>query len=210
MTDYLTEEEQIELLKNWVKQYSLVILAGVILAFISISGWRYWQQRQTRILTHASSVYDEMLTKRAQNDASATQVQAQKLFNHYEQTVYGKMAAFMLARNAIAMKNYTEAETQLNWIIKHSNVKAFRQIARLRLARLFIAEKKPEASIQLLKTVDDAKFNGLTDEIRGDAYLALKDTAKASEAYQQALTELPNAEAIRPLLQMKFDNLAKN
>ncbi len=46
MTEYLTEQEQVELLKNWIKQYSLVILAGVLIAAIGISGWRYWQQRQ--------------------------------------------------------------------------------------------------------------------------------------------------------------------
>ena len=77
LTEYLTEQEQIELLKAWIKQYSLVILAGVLIAVITISGWRYWQQRQNKILSHASAVYDEMLTMRAQNDGTVTLIQAQ-------------------------------------------------------------------------------------------------------------------------------------
>ena len=47
MTEYLTEQEQIELLKTWIKQYSLVIiLTAWSFAIVAITGWRYWQQRQ--------------------------------------------------------------------------------------------------------------------------------------------------------------------
>ncbi len=208
MTEYLTEQEQIEILKSWIKQYSVVILAGVVLAIVAITGWRYWQQRETRILSHASAVYDEMLTNRAQNDPASTYVQAKKLFTHYPQTTYGKMAAFMLARAEITKRNYPEAEKYLRWILDHSNLPSFRQIAKLRLARLQIAGEKPQAALETLASIEDKNFNGLTEEVRGDAYLAMNKPAKAREAYKQALTDLPNAETIRPLLQMKYDNLA--
>jgi predicted negative regulator of RcsB-dependent stress response len=208
LTEYLTEQEQIEILKSWIKQYSLVILAGVILAGFAIFGWRYWQERQYKVLSHASSVYDEMLTVRAQNNQEATLIQAKKLFAHYSQTSYGQMAAFMLARHAIVNKDYPEAEKQLQWVIGHSKIPAMRQIARIRLARLLIAESKPKDSIQLLNKIDDKTFVGLIDEVRGDAFLAMNDKTQARAAYQSALAGLPNAEVVRPLLQMKYDNLS--
>jgi predicted negative regulator of RcsB-dependent stress response len=208
LTEYLTEQEQIELLKSWIKQYSLVIIAGVVMAGIAIFGWRTWQDRQIRILSHASAVYDEMLTARAQNNATATHVQAQKLFDHYANTTYGPFAALMLARDAIAAQHYSEAETHLQWAFKHGDSAAIRQIARLRLARLYIAEQKPSDSLALLDDTDDASFNGLSYEVKGDAYLAMNNKPAAREAYKQALESLPNAEVIRPLLQMKYDNLA--
>lgn len=207
LTEYLTEQEQIELLKRWIKQYSVVILMGVVIALIAMTGWRYWQQRQNKIIAHASAVYDEMLTKRAQGDPTATFIQADKLFTHYSQTTYGQMAALMLTREAALKKNYVKAEKHLNWVLNHSGIPSFRQIARIRLARILIAEQHPEAAIKLLKKIDDPSFNGLTDEVNGDAYLALKNITLARQAYQQALTELPNAEVTRPLLQMKYDNL---
>lgn len=208
LTEYLTEQEQIEILKNWIKQYSMVILAGVIIAIIAITGWRYWQQRQNKILHHASAVYDEMLTKRAQNDPEATLVQAQKVFTHYSQTPYGQMGALMLARNAILNKDYPKAEKQLNWVLDHSSIASIRQIARLRLARVKIAEQKPDEAVKILQKIEQKSFNGLIDEVKGDAYVAMKNSVLARKSYQQALTELPNAEVIRPLLQMKYDNLA--
>lgn len=208
MTEYLTEQEQIDLLKNWIKQYSLFILAGVILAIIAISSWRYWENYQYRILSHASAIYDEMLTTRAQNDPVATQVQAAKLFTHYPRTTYAQMAALMLARDAIGKKDYTSAVKHFHWVLDHSKAPAIRQIARIRLARVLIANQKPEEGVKMLQDVDDKSFNGLTDEVKGDAYFAMKNFAMARQSYQQALSELPNAEVIRPLLQMKYDNLA--
>ena len=208
MTDYLTEQEQIELLKNWIKQYSLVILAGVCIAIIAISVSRYWQQRQNKILSHASAIYDEMLTKRAQNDTKATYIQAQKLYTHYPKTTYGQIAALMLARDSIVKNDYPGAEKYLHWVLNHSDSASVKQIARMRLARLLIMENHPEEAIKTLEKIEDNSFNGLINEIKGDAYLATKNAAMARQSYQQALAELPNAEAIRPLLQMKYDNLA--
>lgn len=178
------------------------------MAIIGITGWRFWQQRQATILSHASAVYDDMLSKRAQNDAAATQVQANKLFTHYPKTVYGQMAAFMLARDAIVKKNFAEAEKQLSWVMDHGYSNQLRQIARIRLARVYIAEGKADVALKTLNKVNDKSFNGFTDEVKGDAYLALNDTTNARESYKQALVELPNAESIRPLLEMKYDNLA--
>lgn len=210
MTEYLTEQEQVELLKSWIKQYSLVILAGVFLAIVAISGWRYWQQRQYKIYSHASAVFDEMLTARAQRNDAATLTQATKLFTHYSNTTYGQFAAMMLTRSAIIKKDYPEAEKQLNWVINHSNIASIRQIARLRLARLLIAEHKTDDSFTVLNIVEDNSFNGLIDEIKGDAYFSINNLAMARQWYHQALNELPNAEVIRPLLQMKYDNLVTN
>ncbi|SRR5579883_497769 len=207
LTEYLTEQEQIEILKSWIKQYTPVILTGVIIAAIGIFGWRYWQEREAKILNHASSVYEEMLMVRSQNNTQATLVQAEKLFKHYPKTVYGQFAAFMLARDAVLQHHYPEAEKQLQWVLDHSNIASFRQIARLRLARVQIAEQKPDVALKTLETIEDKNFNGLTEEIRGDAYYAMKNMTLARQSYQQALTDLPNAEVTRPLLQMKYDNI---
>ena len=210
MTDYLTEQEQIELLKNWIKQYSMVILAGVVVAIIIMTGYRYYQDYQNRMFTHASAVYDEMLTKRAQNNPEETLIQAEKLFTHYPKTTYAQFAALMLAREAVTKKAYEKAEKYLQWILDHSSIASFREIARIRLARILIAQQKPQEAINLLKKQDDKNFEGLINEVKGDAYLAMDNKTMARASYQEALSDLPNAEITRPLLQMKYDNLTTN
>lgn len=207
MTDYLTEEEQVAQLKRWVKEYGLTVLLGVVLAFIIVSGWNYWQSYRTKNLLHASAIYDEMLTLIVQNNSQAVTDHAQKLIKHYSNTPYAQMAALALARQAIALKQYGPAQTQLNWVITHSKNPAIREIARLRAARISITEKKPDAALTLLATVDDKSFNSLINEIKGDAYLELQNKTAAKHSYQLALQELPNAAMLRPILQMKYDDL---
>lgn len=208
MTEYLTEQEQIALLKSWLKRYGLTILTGILLAIMISGGWRYWQYRHTKTLLHASAIYDEMLTARAQNNANGALIQAEKLVHHYSSTPYAEMAALLLARDAVLKKNYPEAIHQFDWVMKHGHHRTTRQIARLREARILIMQKNPQAALTLLDKVGDNAFIGLIDEIKGDAYLALNDTVSARKAYAKAMNELPNAEVMRPILQMKFENLA--
>jgi len=208
MTEYLTEQEQIQQLKNWIKQYGMTIIAGIIIALLLAAGWRYWQNYQNRLLTHASLLYDQMLTSRAQNNTESATLQAAKLKSDYKSTPYAKMAAFLLAREATLKKNYPEAINQLNWVIDNSHQTAMREIARIRIARILIAEKNPDAALSTLKKLDDKSFIGLVDEVRGDALSAKEDASAARKAYQLALSEIPDAEVNRPILQMKYDNLA--
>src|SRR3989304_5331196 len=46
MSDYLSDEEQVERLKRWVKSYGSAALTGVLLALIAFFGWHYWEKRQ--------------------------------------------------------------------------------------------------------------------------------------------------------------------
>lgn len=184
------------------------MIAGILIALILSVGWRYWQQYHIRILTQASIMFDEMLTARAQGNKNVTAMQANQIWSHYPHTSYAQMSAFMLARTAVNQKQYAEAENNLNWVIAHNTDKTIQQIARLRLARVYIQENKPTLALDLLKKTDDATFTGLIDEVRGDAYIAMNNVSAAREAYQIAFKEIPNAEATRPLLQMKLENLA--
>lgn len=208
MTEYLTEQEQIQQLKNWLKQYGPAIITGILLALLISYGWRYWQDYRYRILSHASSNYDEMISARAQGNLQATHIQANKLLTHYAHTPYAQMAAFMLAREAVQNKNYAEAIHQLEWVMNHSSDRALHQIAVIRLARIYIEQKQPVTALSLLKKVKDEAFIGLIAEVEGDAYLALNDRDAARKSYQTALNKIPNADLSRPILQMKLENLA--
>jgi predicted negative regulator of RcsB-dependent stress response len=204
----MTEEEQIEQLKKWLKENGLTIIGGIITALVIISGWHYWQSRQHAILSQASGIYDEMLIWRSQDKMDQATIRANNLINQYPKTPYAQMASFMLARDAVLKKNYPEATKQLNWVIDHSGDSSVRQIAKLRIARIDIADNKPDAALDTLKQVDDNTFRGLIAEVQGDAYTAMHDNTKAKASYTLALQQLPkDAASQRPILKMKIDNL---
>jgi predicted negative regulator of RcsB-dependent stress response len=207
LTDYLTEQEQIQQLKNWVKTYGLTILLGITVALLITTGWRYWQKREDKILTHASLIYDRMLSMRSQNNTDAAATQANKLITRYSKTPYAGMAAFMLARDAILQKDYPKAKQQLYWAMDHTPNLSMKEIARIRIARILMNEKQPDSALTLLNHIDDHHYIGLIDEARGDAYLLKNDKKSAHDSYELALKELPNAEISRPILLMKFNNV---
>ncbi len=204
----MTEQEQIEQLKSWIKQYAFTVIAGIAMACLMIFTWHSWQRYHNRLALHASGVYDEMLTLKAQNNSSGVNVQAHKLLGHYPNTPYAQMAAFMLAKEAVTNKNYPEAINQLNWVAKHTDSTQIAAIAKIRIARIQVLEKKNDEALATLKQITDNSFSGLADELKGDIYMSMKNPTKAKETYQLALKELPQDEATRrPLLQMKLDNL---
>jgi predicted negative regulator of RcsB-dependent stress response len=104
-------------------------------------GWQYWQNYRNKTLTRASILYDEMLTFRAQNNTQGAIVHAKKLLHRYSSTPYAQMAAFMLAREAVLKKNYSEAEKKLRWVMEHSKEASMKEIARIRLARIYYTKK---------------------------------------------------------------------
>lgn len=214
LAEYLTEQEQVELLKKWIKQYSFVVLTGVLIAIALITGWRYYTERHTAFIMRASAVYDRMLMARFQNNAPTMTAEANTLTQHYPHTVYSEMAQFAIANDLLTNRTLNPtsrvltAESALMSIIKHSHVPAFRQIARIRLARIYIAEKRSDKAINLLNKIEDKTFSGYVNEVVGDAYFAAGNRTKAREAYGTALNEIQNADTTRPLLRMKYDDLA--
>jgi len=50
-----SEDEQLEQLKGWLRDYGPSFIIGVVLALAIGFGWGYWQKRQLRISQSASS-----------------------------------------------------------------------------------------------------------------------------------------------------------
>jgi len=208
LTDYLTEEEQVQQLKSWLKTYGPTVIISIFLAFSLSYAWDYWKEHKIKVATNASEVYDQMLAMRTQNNIRDTEAEAKTLISKFPKTPYANMAALMLARDAAIEKNYEEAKKQLNWVLANSSTVAIQDIAATRIARILIQEKKPEEAIAILDRVKDPSFKALANETKGDAYLMLKDKTKALESYRKSNDELQNIGISRPLLEMKIQNLA--
>ena len=81
-------------------------------------------------------------------------------------------------------------------------------VGRLRLAKIYHYQDKPENMVELLVGFEDSTFAARYDELLGDAYLALGQVASASAAYQRAMLDDVNAPTVdRALVQMKIVDL---
>ena len=91
-------------------------------------------------------------------------------------------------------------------VIEHSKDAELQHIARLRLARVQIDQGKPDEALQTLSD-PPGTFAARYDEVRGDAYYAKKDSAKAAELYKKALGEGDPQSMDSALLALKIADL---
>jgi predicted negative regulator of RcsB-dependent stress response len=207
MDMYTSEKEQVELIRDWFKKYGVSIILGIIIACILSFGWRFWQQHEITMGQQASSLYEQLLlTQSAQQNTQSTQL-ADALMNDYARTPYAGLAGLVIANNAVQQGNLDLAVQKLQWVDSHASSKSIQQIARIREARVLLAQNKPQQALQLLATVSDSAYIAEIDAVRGDVYVTLGKTAEAQKAYQAALNALPDGAVLRSFVQMKLANL---
>jgi predicted negative regulator of RcsB-dependent stress response len=202
-----TDQEEIEKLKEWWKNYGGALLIGVLLGLGLLFGYKYWTRYQEQQRTAASTLYTQMLQEVQQSKNDAARANGKKLMDDYTGTPYAGMAALMLARLSVEANDQTAARQHLQWAIDHAADTAVQQAARLRLGQLYVANREYDAALSLVQT-DAPGFEAEYLELQGDAYAGLGKTDEARAAYSKALKALaPNAPS-RRLLQMKLDDLA--
>ncbi|MBS0358968.1 MAG: tetratricopeptide repeat protein [Proteobacteria bacterium] len=207
MTEYLTETQQIEMLKNWWRKYGNRVMSLVLVATIFYFSGVWWMSRQNAINMQASSAYEQLLITMMDNDQSSTTIQADNLISDYTKTPYAGMAQLILAKQAVYMGDLERAQQKLQWVVDHATHKSIQQIARLRMASLFEEKNQLDKGLKVLEEVNDPAFLTMIEEKRGDIYLTLGKKEEAKKAYEAATKALVNSTIARPLLKMKLENL---
>lgn len=208
MNTYVSDKEQIEMIRNWWRENGKFTLLSIVAALVITSGWRYWQNSKNQEAANASVVYEQMLNHAASHQLSAVQFEVTNLLTSYPHTPYASLAAFMSAQNAVSNNKIDEALEKLNWVISNSKNKDFKQIAKIRKARILLSLKKYDEALSLLTEISSAAYLPLMYEVKGDVLVAKGDKKAALSAYQLALSSLKKDEPNRSFLRMKYDQLS--
>lgn len=200
------EEEQVEAIKKWWKDYGLSTIAGVVIAILIVLGWQYYQRAEVAKHDRASVAYQTFIAAQMSSDTARAQSAANVLLSEYKGSAYAQLTQFWLARMAVDKSQYVQATAYLNDIVRTSKESGWRDIARIRLARIDLAQNNAKQALLQLQSVTSA-YVGLANVVRGDAYVQLKQMTQAKTAYHQALKELPPGAAIDALIKMKLANL---
>jgi len=216
VSTHLTEEEQLEVLKRWWKDYGKTVIAAVVAAVVIYFGWTAWQDKQRVKAESASSQYDTLVkllsveqgkTLSDTDKATADHI-ANELKDKNGKGLYAQGAAFYLAKSAVDAGNLDKAVTELQWILSSKPAVATEQLARVRLARLYVAKAAyAEAQAQIAEEPSKA-FASEYAEVRGDILKAQGNKEAAATAYKKALeTTDPQNQERSMVLQMKADEL---
>ena len=206
MNEYETEEQQVEALKRWWKENGTSLIVGLFVGISGLFGWRYYVDQNNFHAVQASDLYMQVMQSAALNTVDDKTIDINnKLINEFSDTPYAALSSLALAKSEYEKSNIDAASAQLEIAVKHASNDVIKQIANLRLARIYIEQSKYDEALVLLSLSHAAAYDAQYEELKGDLYLAKGDMALARAAYDKAI-DLQGAAASR-WLKLKRQNL---
>ena len=210
----LSDEEQLNSLKNNTKKYSSTVISGVLIELIAYSGWTYWQNNQQGEAQLQTAKVQQLMDQAAivdvkdDNAWNSLTKTADEIVKNYPDSVQAIQTQLMLAKLAFERNDYATAEKAL---MKVENAKVDDQglihVVKLRLAYSQLAQDKFDAALKSLSAVTDPAFKATADEARGDVYVAKNDIENAKKAYMSAWDGLLERQQERQILQIKLESV---
>jgi len=189
INEYETEDQQVEALKKWWKENGSSLVIGLVVGVSSLFGWRYYTEQNSIHAVQASDIYMQVIQSTVTKDINDKTVDFQnKLINEYSDTPYAALSALALAKIEYEKDNSDAATAQLELAIKHANDEIIKQIASLRLASVYIEQKKYDEALALLNAKHDDAYDAQYEELKGDLYSAKGETTEARAAYDKAIS----------------------
>ncbi|KTC64973.1 transmembrane protein (plasmid) [Legionella adelaidensis] len=208
MSVYMTEQEQIEAIKKWWQRYNGVITVIASLILLAIAGYKYWNWHQAKVAQEASNAYEHLIVAFSNQDNKGVRAYANQLLKEYNETVYADAARLTLAKLYTSREKYQDAITQLDYVAKHSKMTAFQQVAKIRMARILIADKSYDKALSELSQINDTAYSSVVNEIKGDVYAETGKYFEAIAAYRKAINEVQTQGMGNVFLEMKTNELA--
>ena len=203
----LEEQEQLDRLKAFWKQYGTLITWVLILAMAAFVGWNRWQAWQRDQSEKAATLYDEIERAAIANDAErATRVFAE-MKDRYPRAAFTHQAGLAAAKVEAEKGQNDAARASLAWVAEKAGDDAYRAIAQLRLAGLLLDEKKYDEALKQVDAVGAGAFAALAADRRGDVLLAQGKTEEARAAFQKAFADMDPKVDYRRLVEAKLNVL---
>ena len=199
------EREQIDALKQWWKTYGKAVVVGVFLGLVALIGYQQWTAYTKSLGETASMEYELLMQALALDDNQAVRDRGTRLVDNYGGTPYANLAALALAKVYVEDADYPAAKGYLQRVMDNPELAELEHVARLRMARLMLAEGNASGALSLLQAAQPGSFKGLYDELIGDCHMALDNRDMARQAYEQALAA--DFQSDTATLEMKLDEL---
>lgn len=203
----LEEQEQLDQLKHFWKQYGNLItwaLIAVLAAFAGWNGYQYWQRSQA---SQAAALFDEFERIAAQGDAARIDRAFNDMKDRFGGTTYAQQTALVVARLHFEAGKADAAKAALAWVVDKSKDEAYRSVARLRLASLHAEARAFADAMAVLQAPFPAEFAPLVADRRGDLLAMQSKPQEARAEYERAYQALGERSEYRRIVEIKLNAL---
>ena len=203
----LEEQEQLDQLKSFWKQYGNLItwmLIAVLGAYAAWNGWHWWQRDQA---VKAGAMYDELDRAAQAGDADKAGRIFADMKERFPRTAFTAQGALLAARTQFEKGQIDNARATLTWVAENAGETEMQSIARLRLAGVMLDEKKYDEALKQLDGATAKEFEALAADRRGDILLAQGKKDEAKAAYTRAWQAMDARVEYRRLIDAKLTAL---
>ena len=205
-----SDEEQLEVLKNWWKENGRSIVIAIALAFFGFFGFQSWETKIKSSGENASAIYQQLLDLNLQEtdkkDDAVFEL-GKKLKADYEGSIYAVLGSLVIAKKYIEANDLESGIEQLRWALDQDHGDSIEDLIRVRLARVLVASNRAEEAFSILENHEpQAAYISAFEETKGDLFIQIEDLSSAREAYQKAITNKRDDQSLA-LLELKLADI---
>lgn len=179
-----TDEEREELVKQWIKDYWLMVVIAVLAAVAAVYGINYYRQSKIDALSETAAVTQQVGQALRDNQLEQAEKLVLELQTKEQQTTFSALSTLSLAQKYFNDKAYAKAIEQYDWLISHAGDMAMRNLGRLRKARAQANDQQIQAAVTTLNSLEGETNLAEANLLKGDILLADNQLAEAEKAYQ--------------------------
>lgn len=203
----LEEQEQLDQLKHFWRQYGNLITWGLTLVlgvFAAYNGWNFWQQRQGQ---QAAALYDELERANKANDIAKLQRALDDMKERHGSATLTAQAALLVAKTYYDQGKTEPAQNTLTWVTQNAKDPGLQALARLRLASLLLQAKAYDQALEQLAGTWPEPLAGLAHDRRGDVYMLQNKKTEARAEYEKAYAGIDSRSEYRRMVEVKLNAL---
>ena len=206
----LEEQEQIDTLKQFWRDYGRLIIAAALAFVLGVGGTQGWKHYKRTQGEEASLQFVLLEQAVAKGDVNEIRNVGDEIISNYASTPYAAMSALVIAKTERQAGDLDAATQRLEWALENAPTEELRMLSGLRLAAVLLDQEQYDAALKLLDESPSQSFLALYSDLRGDVLFAQGNLAEARAQYQLALDETGENSPWRDVVQIKLDALSGN
>lgn len=163
MEIYSTEEQQVDAIKQFWKDYGTSIIGGAVIGFGGLYGWNYYSDHQVAQAQAASEAFQA-----ASVNSASMLTAAESFAKNHSQQGYQSLLDLLVAKAAVDAGELGKAEEALKRVLAAKPEESLVMVATLRLARVQAEQGQLATAITTLDSVSAPSFAAQRDELKGD------------------------------------------
>lgn len=203
----LEQQEQLDEIKHFWKQYGNLITWVLIAVFGGIAAWngyQYWQRSQA---AQASQMYEEVDRAVQSGDVTRIERALADMNQRFASTSYAQQASLLAAKSYQDKGNSEAARAALIQVAEKSSDEGYKAVARLRLSGLLIEAKAFDEALKALDAPFPKEFSGLVEDRRADIFALQGKNLQARAEYEKSYKLFDERADYRRLVEVKLNAL---